>query len=277
MSVKLLNNLKMENPIKQPKTAYLTIDDSPSTSFSQKMNYLYEKKVSAIFFCIGQLLEKHPEPIIEAIQKGFPIANHSYTHPHFSNISIEQAEEEIQKTDAIIENLYQKAGVERSQKWFRFPYGDKGDKQYGRVLAQPFSIKKLWQKRDEKRRTAIQNILKKYGYSQPDFKSISYPYMRKAGLFEEADWHWTFDIMEWATFEQKPTLGVANFSKIVERLHSENPPDCRGKIGKEKRWLASNIPEIILLHDHLETDNIFNEIIDELEQLPLVFSGFENL
>lgn len=267
----------MNYPDRQPKTAYLTIDDSPSTSFPQKMNYLYERNIPAIFFCIGQLLEQHPAPIIEAIQKGFPIANHSYSHPHFSNISIEQADEEIRKTDKIIEELYQKAGIERLQKWFRFPYGDKGDKQYGRVLEQPFSIKNLWQKRDKKRRTAIQDILKKYGYSQPSFESISYPYMRKAGLFEEADWHWTFDIMEWATFEQKPTLGVADFSKIKERLHSENPPDCRGKIGQEKRWLASDVSEIILLHDHLETDAIFNGIVDELGRLPLRFMGFENL
>jgi len=267
----------MDYPNRKQKTAYLTIDDSPSASFSQKMNYLYEKNIPAIFFCIGQLLEQYPEPIIEAIQKGFPIANHSFTHPHFSNIGIEQAEEEIRKTDEIIDDLYQKSGVKRSQKWFRFPYGDKGDKQYGRVLEQPFSIKNLWQKRDTKRRRAIQNILKKYGYTQPSFESISYPYMRKAGLFKETDWHWTFDIMEWATFEQKPTLGIDDFSKIVARLHSENPPDCRGKIGTEKRWLASDVPEIILLHDHLKTDGIFNGIIDELGKLPLHFEDFDEL
>lgn len=267
----------MTHLIQQPKTAYLTIDDSPSASFSQKMNYLYDRKIPAIFFCIGQLLEKYPEPIIEAIQKGFPVANHSYTHPHFSKISLAQAEDEIRKTDEIIDNLYAKAGVERRQKWFRFPYGDKGDKRFGRVLKQPFSIKNLFQKQDEKRWRGIQAILQKYGYWQPPFLEIKYRYMIDNQLFEDIDWHWTFDIMEWATFEEKPTLGVADFSKIKERLHSENPPDCRGIIEDKKRWLASDMPEIILLHDHLETDAIFEPIIDELERLLLRFEGYEEL
>ncbi len=259
------------------KTAYLTIDDSPSASFSQKMDYLFAKKIPAIFFCIGQLLEKYPEPIMTAIQKGFPIANHSYTHPHFSRITIKQAEEEIRRTDEIIENLYAKAGVKRRQKWFRFPYGDKGDGRFGRVLKQPFSIKNVFQKRDEKRWRHIQDILLKYGYSQPPFLEIEYRYMVDNQLFRDVDWHWTFDIMEWATFEQKPTLGVSDFSKIKHRLHQKNPPDCRGKIEDKKRWLASTVPEIILLHDHEETDAIFAPIIDELEQLPLNFVDFEGI
>jgi len=254
------------------KTAYLTIDDSPSNSFHWKMNLLYEKNIPAIFFCIGNLLEKHPKQIIEAIKKGFVIANHSYSHPHFSNISLEQAQEEIEKTDQIIDELYKAAGQERGVKWFRFPYGDKGDKKYGRVLKQsPFS-RYYWKKQDKKRKEFIQDCLIKKGYTQPAFSEISYQYMHQNGLFKEVDWHWTFDVMEWAVFEEKPTFGLKNLQKIKERLHTKNPPDCRGEI-VENHWMESDSPEIILLHDQLETDAIFKKIIEELTTLTLDFQS----
>lgn len=230
----------------------------------------------ALFFCIGQLLEKDPLPIIEAIQMGFTMANHSYSHPHFSTISLQQAKEEILKTDAIIEDLYQKAGTPRTQKWFRFPYGDKGDGLYGRVFKR-IGIKSWFTRPNVKRKMFIQKVLKDAGYSQPPFESIPYQYMRSNGLFEDIDWHWTFDIMEWATFEKKPTQNLSNLDSLINRMELAAPQDARGNIGSEKRWLETPHPEIILLHDHPETDELFNPIIDYLDQLPLEFVGFYDL
>jgi len=117
------------------KKVYLTIDDSPGTQFTAKVDLLAKHEIPAVFFCIGQLIEKYPDAVIDSIHKGFIIANHSYTHPAFSKITIQQAEEEIHKTDEIIENIYQTAGVPRPAKWFRFPYGDKGDLRNGKVFS----------------------------------------------------------------------------------------------------------------------------------------------
>lgn len=246
------------------KIAYLTIDDSPTSSFLEKVNYLENKKIPAIFFCIGQLMEKRPEMIIESIQRGFQIANHSYSHPHFSQISLTDCKYEIEKTDQILNELYKKAGVSWEKKWFRFPYGDKGDLKNGEV----FNSKK---KRDEERNDFIQNVLRGLNYTQPNWKEVNYQYMSDANLFEELDWHWTFDVMEWATIEYKPTMGIKNLHKIFDRLDQPMPKDCRGDIGKELRWLKSTSAEIILLHDHEETTPIFNSIVDRLLEFPLEF------
>ena len=42
----------------EKKPIYLTIDDSPSHNFIEKILFLEEKKIPAIFFCIGNKIEK---------------------------------------------------------------------------------------------------------------------------------------------------------------------------------------------------------------------------
>ncbi|MFK8005460.1 MAG: polysaccharide deacetylase family protein [Saprospiraceae bacterium] len=250
------------------KKVYLTIDDSPSSSFLEKMDYLEGKKIPTIFFCIGQLMEKRESMMIDCIQRGFQVANHSYSHPHFSKISLDQCKYEIEKTDGIIENIYSKAGRSRKYNWFRFPYGDKGDLKNGAI----FNYKKP---ANFTRKNFIQDVLKSLNYTQPDWENINYSFVKKSKIFEDLDWHWTFDIMEWATREYRPTFGIKNLYKINQRLNSSNPKDCRGKLGNENRWLNSDNDEIILLHDHEETTPIFNSIIDALKELPLSFEGIK--
>ena len=246
------------------KTAYLTIDDSPSKNFLPKLEYLIKNEMPAVFFCIGNLLEKYPDAAIKSIQAGYPIENHSYSHPHFSDLTLEACKVEIEKTDKIIDTLYQQANVKRGQKMFRFPYGDKGDMRRGLVL-------KKGRKFDKKRHEAIQKILRDLDYVQPKYEGINYKFMDKAALWDDADMSWTFDIMEWATFEDKPTLGIKGLSQVLQRIESKRPKDCRGNLWLEKRWLDSPSSEIILLHDHPETDGIFNGIVDKLKVLNLEF------
>ena len=76
-------------------------------------------------------MEQYPDQVIYAIRKGFVIGNHSYSHPKFSDISIEECLEEISKTDLIIDRLYKEANVKRGKKYFRYPKGIKADIPYG--------------------------------------------------------------------------------------------------------------------------------------------------
>ena len=87
------------------KKVFLTIDDSPSSTFIEKLDYLESKNIPAVFFCIGNLMEKREEMMVECVNRGFSIGNHSYSHPHFSKIDIDQCKIEIEKTDEIIEIL----------------------------------------------------------------------------------------------------------------------------------------------------------------------------
>lgn len=249
------------------KTAYLTIDDSPSPDFMEKVNFLRDKNIPAVFFCIGEKMEADPQSVIEAIQCGYIIANHSYTHPSFSDISIEQAREEITKTDRLIDELYLQAGVKRPAKWFRFPYGDKGDKKYGRVFS--------WLPGSEQRKKDIQDILIELGYTQPKFENVTYQFMRKADLFKDRDWSWSFDIMEWSLMMDKPVQGLYSIEDVLKRMRENNPKDCRGSLWFEKKWLCTDSAEIILLHDHEETSAYFYRIVNQLKDLPLIFKNIE--
>lgn len=77
------------------KKVYLTIDDSPSKDFRDKVNFLYERNIPAIFFCIGENIIKYKEDIEDAIRKGFLIGNHSFNHKHFSDMSIDEGKKSI--------------------------------------------------------------------------------------------------------------------------------------------------------------------------------------
>jgi len=79
------------------KTVYLTIDDGPSKDRKEKVDILYQYGIQPIWFCIGSEIEKRPEDVIYSIRKGGIIGNHSYSHPRFSQISLEECFEEIEK------------------------------------------------------------------------------------------------------------------------------------------------------------------------------------
>ncbi|MBO7452607.1 MAG: polysaccharide deacetylase family protein [Clostridiales bacterium] len=102
--------------------AILTIDDMPQNNTKAIIDYLCSMGIKCVFFTIGELLEKNPEPALYAISKGFVIGNHTYTHAKLNEISYEEGIEEIEKTEKLLNDLYEKAGVERPVKLFRFPY-----------------------------------------------------------------------------------------------------------------------------------------------------------
>ena len=217
------------------KKVYLTIDDAPSDDFIKKIDFLKENKIQAIFFCLGKLLKRKEEDIIYAIKKGFIIGNHSYTHPHFSEISLEEAKKQIIKTDVIINNLYKKARTKRVLNVFRFPYGDKGGEN----------------------KEAIQEFLKKLNYQQPKFKGISYHYFSELGLNKDLDVFWTFDFEEYINKDWKV---------IIAKINSKNP-----KFGGSLMNKTSS--DIVLIHDHKETTGVFFKIIKELQKGMIKFEG----
>jgi len=228
------------------KVAYLTIDDGPSKDFKEKVDFLLSKNIPAIFFCRGDFLEQRPDAVIYAIKKGFIIGNHSYSHRTFSDLTLEQCFEEIQKTDKIIDNLYKKAGVKRPAKFFRFPHGDKGALNNSEAFE------------------PIQKFLRKLGYTQPKFKKITYKYYR--GFLDDADWYWTYDVLEYTVFkkEYRQLYGIDSLEKVLERMDEDVPEGNRGL----------NYPkseEIILIHDHPETISMFKPIIERLLAKGIIF------
>jgi len=231
------------------KIAYLTIDDCPSRDFRSKIDFLVKKNISAILFCQGGLLEERPDDAIYAISRGFLIGNHTYSHPHFSDCTLKKCLDEITKTDEIINNLYTKSDTKRPVKFFRFSYGDKGDLRHG-------SLKKPLIAEGAERKNLIQKHLKNLGYTKPAFPRITYKWYSKYGLDNDLDWYWTYNCMEYAIYG-KQKYGIDNLEKVLARMDEDVPEGHRGLNYKGSE-------DIVLVHDHEKTTDIFEPIINKL-------------
>lgn len=239
------------------KYAYLTIDDAPTNRFKEKVDFLVEKHIPAIFFCEGRRMDEYPDAVQYAIQKGFIIGNHSYTHPAFSTISRDEAESEIRRTHEIIEAHYKRAQVERPARYFRFPYGDKGAPAESDVDSSTYAD-------GQARKQHIQTYLRSLDYSLPPLPAITYRWFHDRQLMDDADWYWTYDCMEWAIHTPEPLFGVDSLEKVLARMDEDVPEGGRGLNNPESE-------EIILLHDMERTSDMFFTIVDRLLEKGIQF------
>lgn len=119
---------------KEYRHCYLTIDDGPDDSFEEKVSWLNEQGIKAIWYCQGNHLLDYEEVLISAIRDGHIIGNHSYEHLNFETMSDEDAIADVEETQRIIYGLYFKAGVENPLKTFRYPYLLSGSQTFSRYL-----------------------------------------------------------------------------------------------------------------------------------------------
>ena len=237
------------------QVGYLTIDDGPTEVFRNKVDLLSSMEIPAIFFCRGERLEKRPDDAIYAIKKGFVLGNHSYSHPRFSKLDLNECYLEIKQTDEILKKIYVDAGVTRPAKLFRFPYGDKGSGLEAEHGWPEERDKKLFMR-------AIQNYLHKHGYHQPMFENISYKWYRNAGLHLDKDVYWTYDSYDYSVEKIEDEAngqirGYKNLSSVLARMDEDEPEGCRGL-----NYTRSN--DIILVHDILGIEGIFKRLIEAL-------------
>ena len=229
-------------------TATLTIDDFPSPNTPAIVDYLCEKGIRVIFFTVGTHLERHYDEAVSALRRGMIAGNHSYSHPHFSQISYEQGVEEIEKTERMLDKLYADAGVARIHRPFRFPYGDKGGKN----------------------RDAYQRYLRERGFSKVKDTQLPYPWWKAQGLDRDIDTLWTFDFAE---YRIRPGTGFTK-DDVFARMHDANPADGAALFGENQR-------HILLLHDHPETQALvpgyYRLFIEECLQNGLTFDEPEFL
>lgn len=141
-------------------TVTLVIDDGPSDATARMLDALESAGHRAVLFLLGTNIAGREAVLVDAIHRGFALGNHSFSHPRFSEIDVATARHEIVRTDALIDDLYRRAGRPRPGRWFRFPYLDTGARRHDdfqRLLAElgfaiPISIRDLLPEADRARR-----------------------------------------------------------------------------------------------------------------------------
>lgn len=203
--------------------AYLTIDDGPTKNTKGIIDFLNGKEITPIMFFYGEQINKAKEEGIYAIQNGAIIGNHSFSHPHFSDIEFEESISEIERQEEQIDLLYKSAGVDRKYKLFRFPYGDKGGKN----------------------QKALQEYLASHGFCRINDIPIDYDWYHKANLDKDYDVLWTFNFCE---YQLTHNIGFT-YDDILKKINDDNP-ETGGPL------LAPNVHNIILIHDHENTEEL---------------------
>lgn len=99
----------------------LTFDDGPNPETTPLiLKKLNEHSIKAIFFCVGENVEKYHELSNQIIAEGHLIANHTYSHKDI-NMLAKNVDNSIAKCSVAIENA-----TGTIPKYFRPPHGQIG-------------------------------------------------------------------------------------------------------------------------------------------------------
>ena len=223
-------------------TGLLTIDDVPSRNTPAIVDELCARNITAIMFAVGMNVEPFYDEAVYAVRKGMIVGNHSYSHAAFSSITLEEGIGEIEKCEAILERVYQDAGVERKHRPFRFPYGDKGGAN----------------------KAELQRYLAQNGFDKVDDRHLPYDWWRENCLDRDIDTLWTFD------FEEYRTQNDETFTRdsVWEKMKDANPKLGAALLGENQR-------HILLMHAFDETEAVWpgycRELLDELQRRGVTF------
>jgi peptidoglycan-N-acetylglucosamine deacetylase len=103
-----------------PKVIALTFDDgADGTNIDAILEVLKAHNIKTTFFLTGAGVNHHPSKIRRIVSQGHEIANHSYSHPDFRNLTFAQMDSELKRTETAIKNV---TGI-YPKKLFRAPYG----------------------------------------------------------------------------------------------------------------------------------------------------------
>jgi peptidoglycan/xylan/chitin deacetylase (PgdA/CDA1 family) len=83
----------------------LGFDDGPSNVTPDILDILKQYDVRASFFVIGRKVEANADIIRRMVAEGHDVGNHTWSHPHLSEISLEEALKQMHDCDAVLEKV----------------------------------------------------------------------------------------------------------------------------------------------------------------------------
>ncbi len=249
------------------KRAYLTIDDSPTNHTDAMTDWLCANQIPAVIFAIGSAyedlhlkcegIEQNPGPIERAIEKGFLIGNHTYSHRRSSTMSFDEVRDEIEKTERLIEGLYKKTGRERRHKMIRFPHIDRGCGgyvvDYDAAERSGYDLKSLFldglnitlqRPTDEQveNKARIQSYLKEEGFTAAPFKDVHFDWYQKTEMADACDSLYTFSTSDW--------MLNPDFDAYRAAWPYHDMAALKNKIDTDAALNDEANANIILAHDH---------------------------
>ncbi|MCC8051296.1 MAG: polysaccharide deacetylase family protein [Clostridiales bacterium] len=103
----------------ESKRVALTFDDGPHPVCTPKLlDGLKERGVSVTFFVIGKNIPGNEDIIRRMDEEGHLIGNHTYDHVKISDLSVEAACEQVEKTSALIHEI-----TGKNTEYVRPPFG----------------------------------------------------------------------------------------------------------------------------------------------------------
>lgn len=103
------------------KMVALTFDDGPHETYAYRIMDKFEAySGQATFFVVGQRIPGREQVIVDALDRGHQIANHSYSHPNFHKLTDAGIIEELIKTETLVKDA---SGYNESLQ-VRPPYGN---------------------------------------------------------------------------------------------------------------------------------------------------------
>ncbi|MCZ4118140.1 polysaccharide deacetylase family protein [Streptomyces sp. H39-S7] len=106
-----------------PLVMALTFDDGPSPQYTpQVLDVLRGHGVHATFFVCGDNVGLYPDVVRRIVAEGHVVGNHSWSHPHLSDLSAAEVRDQMQRTQDAVAKVGGRAPV-----LFRAPYGDFAD------------------------------------------------------------------------------------------------------------------------------------------------------
>ncbi len=257
--------------------AYLTIDDSPSAQTDELTAGLKARGVPALLFCRGDRLEKNPGPVIRAIEKGFVIGNHAWSHTRFSTLSFEDGVAEIEKTDLLIDEAYRASGAARPGKYFRFPHMDRGCGgwvvDYDAAGPHRGDLIRLFTEGlnidltppdgalKEKKQKLLQWLVLN-GFEAPPFRGVRHPWYAQTEMATAVDAMFTFSTADWMITPRH--VGKWPY-KTLEHL--------KDKIDSDADLWRGDTAHIILAHDQDGLAGTVLTLVDHMRAKDMIFTS----